>query len=291
MMRASAELEESTEEHPVMYWAVQATYELLRDPLGALEQPPDAPDAQRACLTIWPRRYSGFLGAGRVQNLITDKSGLTAGLKTNADQEESTGMADARGPPSPTPARAEGPEPEEYPPHCLSIATNTGKEEAMLRARPTEVPAVASPLQTKGDIMTVEQNKAILQSGAKAFNHAEDRSGWFDIHDSSVIAEGVGPKPLDLEGLKEFYSGLWKAFPDLQMTIEDMVGEGDRVAWRLTVSGTHRSDFRGVPATGAEVKFAAQYIFRFSDGKIVERWTNFDRLGVMIQLGAIPAPV
>ncbi len=139
--------------------------------------------------------------------------------------------------------------------------------------------------------MSVEQNKAILRSGAKAFNNAEDRSGWIDIHDPSVIAYGLGPQPLDLEGVKQFYSGLWNAFPDLRMTIEDMVAEADRVAWRLTVNGTHESEFRGVPATGTEVTFAAQYIFRFRNGKIVERWTNLDRLGVMIQLGAVPAPV
>ena len=87
--------------------------------------------------------------------------------------------------------------------------------------------------------MSVEENKATLLRGAEAFNNAEDRSGWIDIHDLSVTAEGLGPKPVDLEGLKGFYSGLWRAFPDLHMTIEDMVGEGDSVAWRLTVKGTH----------------------------------------------------
>jgi predicted ester cyclase len=139
--------------------------------------------------------------------------------------------------------------------------------------------------------MSVEQNKAILRSGAQAFNNAEDRSGWIDIHDPSVIAHGLGPQPLELDGVKQFYSGLWHAFPDLRITIEDMVGEGDSVAWRLTANGTHESEFRGVPPTGTEVTFAAQYIFRFRNGKIVERWTNLDRLGVMVQLGAIPAPV
>ena len=139
--------------------------------------------------------------------------------------------------------------------------------------------------------MSVEQNKEILRSSATAFNDTEDRSQWFDIHDPSVIAHGLGPQPLDLEGVKHFYSGLWDAFPDLRITIEDMVGEADKVAWRLTVNGTHESEFRGVPATGTEVTFSAHYIFRFQDGKIVERWTNFDRLGVMVQLGAIPAPV
>lgn len=138
--------------------------------------------------------------------------------------------------------------------------------------------------------MSIEENKAVLQRGAEAFNNREDRSGWFDVHDASVIAHGLGPEALDLEGLKRFYEGLWTAFPDLYISVEDMIGEGDKVAWRLTVHGTHQAEFRGVPATGTEVTFGAQYIFRVVDGKIVERWTNLDRLAVMVQLGAIPAP-
>ena len=130
----------------------------------------------------------------------------------------------------------------------------------------------------------------MLRNGAEAFNNAGARTGWIEIHDPSVVAVGLGPEPLDLEGLKQFYGGLWEAFPDLRITIEDMVGEADRVAWRLTVQGTHESEFRGVPATGTAVTFGAQYIFRFRNGKVVERWTTLDRLGLMIQLGAIPTP-
>lgn len=139
--------------------------------------------------------------------------------------------------------------------------------------------------------MSVQENKAILQEAAKDFNDPNRRSGWFEIHDPSVVAHGLGPNPLDLEGLRQFYEGLWKAFPALNIAIEDMVGEDDRIAWRLRVRGTQEAEFRGVPPTGTEVKFGAQYIFRFRDGRIVERWTNFDRLGVLVQLGAIPAPV
>jgi predicted ester cyclase len=138
--------------------------------------------------------------------------------------------------------------------------------------------------------MSVEQNKAVLRSAAEEFNNREDRSGWFDIHDGSVVAHGLGPEPFDLEDLKSFYDVLWTAFPDLHISVDDLVGEGDKVAWRLTVRGTQQAEFRGVPATGTEVAFGAQYIFRFHDQKIVERWTNFDRLGVMVQIGAIPAP-
>ena len=139
--------------------------------------------------------------------------------------------------------------------------------------------------------MSVQENKSILTRAAEAFNDPNSRSGWFEIHDPSVVAHGLGPSPLDLEGLKQFYEGLWKAFPQLRITVDDMVGEGDRVSWRLRVRGTQKAEFRGVPPTGKEVTFGAQYIFRFRDGRIVERWTNFDRLGVLVQLGAIPAPV
>lgn len=139
--------------------------------------------------------------------------------------------------------------------------------------------------------MSVEQNKALLRSAAEAFNNREDRSGWLAAHDTSVVAHGLAPEPLDLAGLERFYAGLWSAFPDLHISVDDLIGEGDEVAWRLSVKGTHEAEFRGVPATGTEVKFGAQYIFRFHDSKIVERWTNFDRLGVLVQLGAVAAPV
>jgi steroid delta-isomerase-like uncharacterized protein len=139
--------------------------------------------------------------------------------------------------------------------------------------------------------MSVEQNKAVLRRGAEAFNNRSDRSGWLAIHAPSVVAHGLGSQPFDRTGVERFYAGLWAAFPDLQITVEDLVGEGDKVAWRLTVRGTQQAEFRGVPPTGRQVTFGAQYIFRLRDGAIVERWTNFDRLGVLVQLGAIPAPV
>lgn len=138
--------------------------------------------------------------------------------------------------------------------------------------------------------MSAKVNKATLRRAAEAFNSVQERSAWFDIHDPAVVAEGLGPNRLDLDGLKKFYHGLWMAFPDLHISVEDIVGEGDMVAWRLSVNGTHQSEFRGVAPTGKKVSFTAQYVFRFRDGKVVQRWTNLDRLGVLVQLGAVPAP-
>jgi len=138
--------------------------------------------------------------------------------------------------------------------------------------------------------MSAQTNKSTLRNAAQAFNRHEDGSGWFEIHDPSVVAHGLGPKPLDLEGLKRFYGSLWKAFPDLKITVEDMIAEDDKVAWRLLVTGTHKAEFNGIPPTGTRVTFAAQYIFRFRNGLIAERWTNLDQLGVLMQLGAIHLP-
>lgn len=139
--------------------------------------------------------------------------------------------------------------------------------------------------------MSTQENKSILAAAAEAFNDPARRAEWLGIHDPSVVAHGLGPASVGLDGLRSFYEGLWEAFPGLHITVDDMVGEEDRVSWRLKVTGVHQAEFRGVPATGREVRFGAQYIFRFRDGKVVERWTNFDRLGVLVQLGAIPAPV
>ncbi len=78
------------------------------------------------------------------------------------------------------------------------------------------------------------------------------------------------------------------AFPDLHFTIEDLIAEGDRVAGRLTMSGTHRGPLMGMPPTGRTVKQDHMHIARFQDGKAVEHWGVRDDLGMMQQLGVIP---
>lgn len=139
--------------------------------------------------------------------------------------------------------------------------------------------------------MSAKENKDILRRAAEAFNDKKERTGWFEIHDPGVLAYGLGPEPLNLEGLKKFYSALWTGFPDLRIAIEDLVAEGEKVAWRVQVTGTHSGPFQGVPATGTAVKFEAQYVFEFRNGKIMRRWSSLDRLSLLMQLGAIHLPV
>lgn len=79
------------------------------------------------------------------------------------------------------------------------------------------------------------------------------------------------------------------AFPDVRWTIDDMVAEGDRVAMRLTMTGTHRGDFFGIAPTGRYVEVGGTHIVRVADGRIAEHWGHNDDLGLMRQLGAIPS--
>jgi len=82
---------------------------------------------------------------------------------------------------------------------------------------------------------------------------------------------------------------LHAAFPDWRHTIEDMIAEGDKVVARMTVQGTHKGDFLGVPASGKEVVFTNICIFRITSGKIMESWQEIDMMSVMQQLGVMPS--
>jgi predicted ester cyclase len=76
--------------------------------------------------------------------------------------------------------------------------------------------------------------------------------------------------------------------PDIHVTIEDMIAEGDRLACRWECSGTHQVDFFGIPATGKKATWTGVTIYRFDSGKIVEAWWAEDALGMLQQLGIIP---
>jgi steroid delta-isomerase-like uncharacterized protein len=92
------------------------------------------------------------------------------------------------------------------------------------------------------------------------------------------------------EGLKEFLSAMFAAFPDLQWTPQELVAEGDRVATWSIWTGTHRSEFFGVPATGRQVSVEAWTIDYFRDGMMVESRIIMNIMALMQQLGVIPEP-
>ena len=93
-----------------------------------------------------------------------------------------------------------------------------------------------------------------------------------------------------VEAFKQYMVGFYDAFPDLHITIEDILVDGDKAATRYTYTGTNRGAFMGVPPTNRRITGWAIEIDRFSDGRLVELWGRLDTLGLMQQLGLIPAP-
>jgi steroid delta-isomerase-like uncharacterized protein len=96
--------------------------------------------------------------------------------------------------------------------------------------------------------------------------------------------------PLDGAGWTAFMSAFAAGLPDAQISVEASVAEGDLVASRWTITGTHTGTFQGVPPTGRQVTMVGIDISRVIDGKIAEHWAQFDVLGVLQQIGAIQAP-
>jgi steroid delta-isomerase-like uncharacterized protein len=92
------------------------------------------------------------------------------------------------------------------------------------------------------------------------------------------------------EGIRQFYGGIRAGLPDVQLTVEDMIGEKDKVVVRWSARATHRGIFLGIPATGKAVSFTGLAVYRLSKGKIVERWAEVNLLGVSEQLRATAAP-
>jgi len=93
----------------------------------------------------------------------------------------------------------------------------------------------------------------------------------------------------DLKDFKQIHSDAFDAFPDIHLTIDDMIAEGDKVAMRITWTGTHKGEFMGIPPTNKKITIRAIFIERFAGGKIVEEWGMYDTLSLMQQLG-LPVP-
>jgi predicted ester cyclase len=93
--------------------------------------------------------------------------------------------------------------------------------------------------------------------------------------------------PQGIEGAKAAHQIMLAGFPDYQTVIDDLIAEGDKVAARITMSGTHTGSFMGIPPTGKFISFTGMYIARIADGKIIEHWGEEDSVSLLQQLGAM----
>lgn len=137
--------------------------------------------------------------------------------------------------------------------------------------------------------MSTETNKALIRRG---FEEGVV-GGNLDLMDTLLAPNYVNhnfPGGHGPEGFKQIITMFRTGFPDFQLTIHDMIAEGDRVATRGTWSGTHQGEFMGIPATGKHVTVGYCDIWRLEGGKAAENWVQMDILGLMQQLGVVPTP-
>ena len=137
-------------------------------------------------------------------------------------------------------------------------------------------------------VTSTAENEAMV---AKYFGNLMSQ-GQFEIIDE-IIAENFSfhiptlPEPIrGKAGMHGFVTGLRTGFPDIHFTVERQIAEGDKVAARWFIEGTHNGPFLGMPPTGNHIKDQGVDIFIFAGGKIVEIWVNENDLGLMKQLGA-----
>jgi steroid delta-isomerase-like uncharacterized protein len=139
--------------------------------------------------------------------------------------------------------------------------------------------------------VSVEENKALVrrfveEAQSRGNIEAVDEFLAEDFVDHSAFP-GLSP---NREGVKQLFAALHAAFADFRVTIHQQVAEGSKVVTRKTLHGTHRGEFMGVPPTGKQVAFDVIDILYVEGGRITDHWTEVDLLGLMQQLGVVPAP-
>ena len=134
-----------------------------------------------------------------------------------------------------------------------------------------------------------EENKAMLHRAWEEGHNKGDMSVIDATHDVNIVSHRPGGDVIGLDAWKKRREDLRRAFPDLHITVEDQISDGDKVASRLAHTGTHKGTFMGVAPTGKRITMTGIVISRIADGKVVEGWGEADLYGLMQQLGAIPS--
>ena len=141
--------------------------------------------------------------------------------------------------------------------------------------------------------MSTKDNKELIRRFNKDFNELVPDMAKIRAFGDKYFAPGyvlhdtLGDQ--NKEQAMQFFFGVWSACPDFNYSLDDMVAESDAVAIRFTMRFTHTGTFMGVPATGKKVAFSAVQINKVLNGQISETWQLADNLGLMTQLGVVPA--
>ena len=132
--------------------------------------------------------------------------------------------------------------------------------------------------------MSTEQNKAVVRRFFEEVWNQRKLDIIEDIFAPNVV---VNRHPTTHAAIKQAITSRLTAFPDIHVTVEEQVAEGEKVSTRRTWRGTHQGVFRGIMPTGKQVTWAQISIVRFADGKVLEDWVAADELGLLQQLGHV----
>jgi steroid delta-isomerase-like uncharacterized protein len=139
--------------------------------------------------------------------------------------------------------------------------------------------------------MSTETNKATVRRMLEQVWKERRLDLIEEFYPEDVVQHIVGyPSSPGLEAVREGAATGLNAFPDLKLSIDDEIAEGDTVAARWTMTGTQKDEFYGIPATGKQVTQSGMTFYRLANAKIAELWFIGDNMGMMQQLGVIPEP-
>ena len=135
---------------------------------------------------------------------------------------------------------------------------------------------------------SLEPLREVVRKLAETFNDPQKRElSYFDFYDDSLTIHGFSSNlPTNKEGFKQFIYSLWRAFPDIRIIFEDFIIEGNKVAGRYYLTGTHKGEFLDLRPTDKQFKVNGMTVFSFRDGKIIERWNLVDITSLVEQLRA-----
>jgi predicted ester cyclase len=133
---------------------------------------------------------------------------------------------------------------------------------------------------------SVKPLREVVQQLGNTFSDPQNReSSYFNFYDDSLIIHGFPPNlPANMEGFKQFIYLLWKAFPDIKITFDDIIVEGNKVACRYNLAGTQKGEFMGLQPTNKQFRVNGMTVFSFRDAKCIERWNLVDMMSLMEQL-------
>jgi steroid delta-isomerase-like uncharacterized protein len=141
----------------------------------------------------------------------------------------------------------------------------------------------------EGEGMAADESKAVLDKWLHAWNTHDAEAAVALVTDDYKRRDPSAPDIDGPDGQRAFLGQVFNAFPDIQVEELHRVAEGDLIAVHVIMTGSHQGELWGIPATGTTVRFEAQEMYRVRDGKVAEQFVLLDSLGLMQQLGVVPA--